>query len=297
MTRGARWGLGAALLVVAAFVGAVACSATVRATVYSAINRDNGAIAPFEIADGLYYVGSSDIAVYALATRDGIVLIDSGYAATARRVPDNLRALGLDPANVRILLNTHAHVDHAAGLAYLKSVTHAQLYASPLDAPQLESGGRGDFFLGDGMAFPRVSVDRVLQDGDVVRLGEREITAHFTPGHTKGCTSWTFPLQVDGREVQALVICSLGILRYRLVDNEKYPNIAADFQRSFATLHSLRCELFLGAHGHFFDLEHKRERAGAPPNPFVDPEGCRAYLDRQEALFQRALARQQGKAS
>src|SRR5262249_10949919 len=162
------------------------------------------------MAPGLYYVGSSDIAVFALNTSDGIILIDAGYESTGARVPDNLRAVGLDPANVRILLNTHSHVDHASGLAALEQLTGGQLYASPLDAPGLESGGRGDFFLGDWMTFPPVHVDHVLHDGEQVRRGERVLTAHFTPGHTKGCTSWTFPIEVDGREVQALVICSTG---------------------------------------------------------------------------------------
>ena len=289
--------LGAALVVVAALLGAVGCSTSVRTNLYSTLQQDNNDIAPFEIADGLYYVGSSDIAVFALRTRDGVVLIDSGYEFTAQRVPRNLERVGLNINDVRIVLNTHAHMDHAAGLAFLKEASGAQLYASPLDAAQLEAGGRGDFFLGDWMGFAPVEVDHELQDGEVVRLGERELTAHFTPGHTKGCTSWSFPIEVDGREVQALVICSMGILYFDLTDNPKYPAIAADFQRSFDTLRGLRCDLFLGAHGNFFDMRRKREHLGQTPNPFIDPDGCRAYIDRQEAIFQRALARQQGRPS
>jgi metallo-beta-lactamase class B len=291
----AKLALRLGFLAIAGFLALVACSPLMRANVYSTLLQDNNPVAPIEIAPGLYDVGSSDIAVFALTTSAGIILIDAGYESTAARVPANLRALGLDPANVRIMLNTHAHVDHAAGLAALKRLTGAELFASPLDAPLLQSGGQGDFFLGDWMTFPPVHVDHVLRDGQVVRLGERALTAHFTPGHTKGCTSWSFPIEVDGREVQALIICSLGTLQYRLVDNPRYPNIVADFEHSYAVLHQLPCELFLGAHGKFFDLARKRRAlaAGVRPNPFVDPAGCRAFIDRSEAEFHATLARQQ----
>ena len=293
MGRGVGILLAAFLIAVGSFLALAGFSPSFRAKAYSALQRDNRPITPFEIAPGLYYVGSSDIAVFALTTRDGIILIDAGYEATARRVPDNLRALGLDPANVRILLNTHAHVDHAAGLASLKQLTHAQLYASPLDAPMLESGGRDDFFLRDWMTYPPVEVDRELRNGETVTLGSVTLTAHFTPGHTKGCTSWTFPLEIDGREQQVLVFCSLGVLRYRLVNNRRYPNIASDFETTFATLRALPCDVPLGAHGHFFDLTRKRQHVGEHPNVFIDPAGCRAYIDQQEQLFQRRLTRQQ----
>lgn len=289
---GVRFALSAVLLLTLVFFGAEACSPTLRANTYSTMLQDNRPIPPFEIADGVYYVGSSDIAVFALKTRDGVILIDSGYESTARQVERNLRSVGIEPADIRIMLNTHAHVDHAAGLAYIKSLSHAQLYASPLDAPMLESGGRGDFFLGDWMTYPPVHVDHVLHDGEAVTLGERTLTAHFTPGHTKGTTSWTFPIEIDGAAHDALLFGSSGILRYRLVNNPRYPNIVSDFRASFDTLRALPCDVPLGAHGHFFDLAYKRLRVDAQPNPFIDPAGCRAYIDGQQALFERALARQ-----
>jgi metallo-beta-lactamase class B len=285
-----------ALALVIAFLGAVGCSPTMRANLYSTALQDNQPIAPFAIAPDLYYVGSSDIAVFVLRTRDGLILIDSGYESTARRVPANMRALGLDPAEVRVLLSTHAHVDHAAGLAALKRLTRAELYAGARDVALLESGGRGDFFLGDWMRYPPVTVDHAVHDGDVVRLGERTITAHATPGHTKGCTSWSFSIVVDGREVQALVLCSLGTLRYPLVGNENYPEIASDFEHTYALLRTLPCELFLGAHGKFFDLEAKRRRMrDGAANPFLDSAGCRAYIEDSERSFRAELARQQGR--
>lgn len=284
-----------AWVLVAALVAAVLVlllSPSARVNLYSIFMRDNRPVAPFEIAPGLYYVGASDVSVFALTSSDGIILIDAGYEGTAARVPENLRALDLDPARVRILLNTHAHMDHAAGFAELKSLTGAQLYASPRDAALLESGGRGDFFLGDWMTYPPVSVEHRLYDGEVVRLGERALTAHFTPGHTKGCTSWSFPLEVDGHERQALVLCSLSTLRYRLVDNPEYPEIAADYLHTYDVLRGLPCEVFLGAHGSWFDLRRKmQELARRPsPNPFVDPAGCRTFIDDNERKFHALLA-------
>ncbi|HVY85069.1 MAG TPA: subclass B3 metallo-beta-lactamase [Caulobacterales bacterium] len=285
-----------ALAVIVAALAALALSPALREDAWSLALRDNAPVAPFQIAPGLDYVGSSDIGVYALTTRDGIILIDAGYESTAARIPANLRALGLDPANVRIILNTHAHFDHAAGIAAMQRLTGAQVYASPGDAPELRCGGRGNFFLGDWMTFPLVRVDHVLHDGEQVRLGERVLTAHFTPGHTKGCTSWTFPIVVDGQERQALIICSLSTLRYRLVDNRDYPNIAADYEHTYSVLHHLPCEVFLGAHAKWFDMDRKRRAlaAGRSPNPFVDPIGCRTHIDTREAAFFRELERQGG---
>jgi metallo-beta-lactamase class B len=263
---------------------------------FSTIRRDNAPMEPFAIAPHFYYVGASDIAVFAIETSDGLILIDAGYAATAPMVLANVRTLNLDPKSVRILLNTHAHADHAGGLAALKVGMGAKLYASPHDADLLESGGRGDFFWGNWVRFPPVQVDHRLQDGEEVKLGSTTLTAHFTPGHTRGCTSWSFPLEFDGHRVQALEICSLSTLVYRLVRNKQYPDIAADFLRSFAVLRGLKCELFLLPHGKGFDLKEKRQRqrAGAAENPFIDPAGCRTYVDESETSFRSKLKAQGG---
>lgn len=276
-------------------VGALAaCAPSFAARAYSTALQDNRRFEPFEMAPGLYYVGSSNIAVYALTTSEGIILIDGGYTETAQQVLANFQTLGLDPQDVRVLLNTHAHMDHAAGLAELKRVTGARLFASPASADELERGGRDDFFLGDLMAYEAMQVDRRLRDGEVVTLGERSLTAHFTPGHTRGCTTWTFPIEVDGAPRQALINCSLSTLRYRLVNNAAYPEIAADYQRTYAIMRGLPCEFFLGAHGSYYDLARKRraQRAGASANPFLDPEGCADFVDRQERRFRAELARQ-----
>jgi metallo-beta-lactamase class B len=275
-----------------------ACTSDMRAQVYSAVLQDNGPRKPFAIAPGLFYVGSSDIAVYAIDTGGGLIVINSGYQSTARQVITNLRILGYAPHQVKILLNTHAHMDHAAGMARLKQQTGARLLAHPDSASLLEAGGRGDFFLGDWMTFPRVRVDEPLHDGKQVTLGNMTLTAHFTPGHTKGCTSWSFPIVVDGRERQALIVCSLATLLYQLVGKKQaYTGIDKDFEASFKKLRSLKCDLFLSDHANFFNLETKRTalEAGAATNPFLDSSGCAAFLDERKREFRDKVRRQGGK--
>jgi metallo-beta-lactamase class B len=255
---------------------------------------DNDPVAPFRIADGLYYVGASDIASYLISTDQGLILIDGGYAATAPQILANLKTLGFEPKQVKILLNTHGHLDHAGGLAALKAATGATLYASAEDGALMARGGKGDFFLRDTAAYPPVKPDKTIGDGETVTLAGVTLTAHLTPGHTKGCTTWTFPVKVDGVTRQALVLCSLTVLPgYRLVDNPDYPGIAKDYAASHATWARLPCEVFLASHRQFYRGAEKRAamRPGAP-NPFVDPEGCRSFFVGAKARYDAELKRQ-----
>ena len=248
--------------------------------------------APFRIADDLYYVGMSDVTSYLIVTKDGYILIDGGFASSAPQILDHIRTLGFDPKKVKFLLNSHAHYDHAGGLAAVKAATGAVMVASAADAAVLEAGGTNDFALKNG-AFPPVKVDRIVADGESVMLGGVSITAHVTAGHTKGCTTWTLPVTIDGARENALFLCSLSVLpAYRLIGNPAYPNQAADFENSFATLKGLKCDVFLASHGNFFDMKEKlaKLQAGAKPNPFIDPEGCRAFFAKAEAVFDRRLA-------
>jgi metallo-beta-lactamase class B len=263
---------------------------------YSVLQQDNGARPPIEIARGVYFIGAADVASYAIDTGEGLIVIDAGYEDTAPQVLANLRALGFDPRDVRLLLNTHAHFDHAGGLAQLQRATGAPLLASPLDAAQLRRGGAGDFYLRDFWRYPPAAVARELADGEAVTLGAVTLTAHFTPGHTKGCTSWSFPVTLsDGRAAQALIICSLSTLTFDLVDNPDYPGIAADYRRTYALLDRLPCEMFLGAHGRWFDLEAKRARAARGEHDvFHDPGGCQEFIAESRQAFEAELARQGG---
>jgi len=256
----------------------------------------NQPVEPFRIFGPVYYVGASDVTAFAFATPEGLILLDGGFPETASQIRKNLETLGFSIDQVKILLNSHAHVDHAGGLAELKRASGARLVASEGDAPLLEAGGRGDFAWGDELPYPPVSVDRRVRDGDSVTLGGLTLTAHVTAGHTKGCTTWTAKLEAGGVVRDAVFVGSTSVAdpeRYRLADNPDYPTIAADYEATFARLRSLPCDLFLASHGSFFDLagKSKRLRMGlGMTNPFVDPEGYRDYVDRSERRFRELLA-------
>jgi len=251
-------------------------------------------IEPFRIAGDIYYVGAKDLTSYLIVTPKGDILLDVGVQENAAMVQANIRKLGFDPRQIKYILNSHAHLDHAGGVTAMKRFTHAQFIASARDKPVLESGGRADFHFGPRPQFPPVKVDQVIGDGGKVALGGVTMTAHLTPGHTKGCTTWTMPVQVDGQTRQALFLCSLSILTgYKLTGDPKYPEMGADYAHSYAVLHTLPCDVFLGAHGQFYGLLAKRQAMLAhpgAPNPFIDPAGCKAFIDRNEAAFRKKLA-------
>lgn len=258
----------------------------------------NQPVPPFRIFGPLHYVGAADIAAYAIQTSAGLIVLDGGFPETAPQIVANLKTLGFGIEQVKILLNSHAHFDHAGGLAELKAKSGAQLVAHELDAPALASGGKGDFAWGDASTFSPVPVDRKITHDDTVTLGGVTLTAIHTPGHTKGCTSWTATFEHEGKRLTAIFVGSASVPdpeAYRLADNPAYPTIAEDYPRTFDRLKNLSPppDLFLGAHGVFFDLEAKRARLakGEPASEvFTDSAGYRAYLERSEAAFLQHLA-------
>jgi metallo-beta-lactamase class B len=253
------------------------------------LTPDNQPADPFKIADNLYYVGSSDIASYLITTLDGHLLIDGGYPETAALIRANVGKLGFEMRDIKILLNTQAHFDHAGGFAELKRLTGARMMASEQDARILESGGHGDFYFGDSALFPAVTVDRRLTNGDQVRLGSTVLTAHLTPGHTKGCTTWTWDARDRGRPYHVVVLCGLTILEGTNVNGmATYPEIKRDYQRTYEILKALPCDIFLGAHASYYGgMKKAAEMRSHPdgPNPFIDSDGYRAYVDGAEKRF------------
>lgn len=246
----------------------------------SAARSWNEPVQPFRIVGNVYYIGASDVTSYLIVTSAGLIVIDGGFVETAPQILTNIRTLGFDPKRIRLLLNSHAHYDHAGGLARLKEVTGAHLVAGLGDSALLAAGGRGDFAFGDRFLFPPVTVDRTVTSGDTVRLGDTYLVAVATPGHTKGCTTWVMPVNEDGHWLQAVFICSLTVGDYTLRGNPAYPRIADDFRSSIARLRMLRCDVFLAPHGSIFDLNGKMaRRSDAETSPFIDPNGCRQYLD------------------
>jgi metallo-beta-lactamase class B len=279
--------------------GAVALAAAAFSLSARALPHDNDPIPPFKIGENLYYVGASDITSFLFVSKAGMILLDGGYDTTAPQILANIRTLGFDPRQVKLLISTHAHLDHAGGFAQLKRETGAPLLASQLDGALMARGGKGDFGLGDMAPYPPVTPDRTVVDGQKVSLGGWTLTAHLTPGHTRGCTTWTFPVTVAGMVRQGLVLCSNSVLSmYRLAGKESYPGIAADYETSYATWRRLPCEVFLGSHGIFFNMQQKRAAlAAGEADAFVDPAGCKAWFDRGYAAFHSELAKQQAAAN
>lgn len=249
---------------------------------------------PFRIAGNLYYVGASDTASFLLTGPQGHVLIDGGYPGTPPLIMASIARLGFDIHDVKVLLNSHAHLDHAGGLAALQQASGAQLWISEPDADIVASGGAGAQLLGPFslvsylpiFRYPVPRVDHRFKDGAIVRLGTVELTAHVTAGHTPGCTSWSFPVSDRGRELLAVDIC--GLDAPPALSLGTYPEIRADFERSFQTLRSLPADIFLTAHAREFGRYRKfleSQRAADPAAPFIDREGYCRYIDEHEASF------------
>jgi metallo-beta-lactamase class B len=223
--------------------------------------------------------------------------LDSGFDETVPLIAKNMKQLGFKIEDVKILINSHAHFDHAGGFAELKRLTGAKLMISAGDAKLIETGGKSDFQWGDNPSFhfKPASVDRVLNDNDLIELGGVTMTARITPGHTKGCTTWTMQVQEAGRPLEVVFIGSTTVPGSKLVNNPNYPNIAADYAHTFALLRSFKCDVFLGPHGSFFSLDEKwtRLERGRKQNPFIDPEGYRQFIDRTEAAYLKQLKAEQ----
>ncbi len=257
---------------------------------------------PFQIADNLYYVGSRDLAAYLVVTPAGNILINSNVTSSPPQIRHSVEQLGLRWRDIRILLISHAHVDHAGGSAAILKQTGARYEVMEGDADVVESGGGTDFAFGHAgksMQFPPAHVDHVLHDGEQVSLGGITLTAHRTPGHTKGCTTWTMRAHLPGEPANRLrnvvIVGSWSVLQsYRLTATytrpASYPEIATDFARTFAALQQLPCDVFLGAHGQYFDMLAKLKRLPAEGDAvWVDPEGYQRAIAAAERSYRERL--------
>lgn len=251
---------------------------------------------PHRVIDNIYYVGSKGLASYLVTTPQGHILINSSLEASVPLIRDSVEKLGFRFNDIKILLISHAHWDHCAGSAAIKELTGATYMVMDADAPEIEAGGKGNFQYGDSpnSRYPPVKVDRVLRDGDQVKLGDTVLVAHLTPGHTKGTTTWTTQAREGGKTYNVVIIGSPNVnAGYKLVDNALYPQIAADYERMFAVLKSLPGEVFLGAHGNYYGMEEKfTRRTAGGANPFIDPEGYKRYVAEKEQAFRSELQKQ-----
>jgi metallo-beta-lactamase class B len=250
---------------------------------------------PFRIVGNIYYVGASEISSFLITSPRGHILLDGGFVETAPMIRDNIRKLGFRIEDVKYLLNSHAHFDHAGGLAQLKQWTGAQFVASREDGALLVRGGRGDFAWDDKLTFPSLTPDRIVAQGDAVSVGGTTMIAHLPPGHTKGCTTWTTEAGENGHRYHVVFLCSTSVPGYKLVNNANYPNIVEDYRRTFAYLKTLPCEVFLAPHGSIFHLQGKlvTMRTDAKHNPFISPGEYRAFLDDSQGDFEAELKKQQ----
>jgi len=257
----------------------------------------NQPVEPFRIIGNIYYVGASDITSYLITSPRGHILLDGGFVETAPMIRDNIRKLGFKVEDVKYLLSSHAHFDHAAGLAQLKQWTGAQFVASRDDGAQISRGGHNDPMWGDKYTFPPTNPDRTIADRETVTIGDTIMTAHLTPGHTKGCTTWTSDVEENGQRHHVVFLCSVSAPGYKLVNNATYPNIVEDYRTTFTYLKTLSADVFLGAHGGFFSLKEKRASQKADPthNPFVDPKEFQEFVSGSERDFEGKLKEQQGK--
>lgn len=267
------------------------CPTTTNAQADEESRSWNQPVKPFRLIGNIYYVGASDVTSFLIVTPQGHILLDSGFVETVPQIKQNVVQLGFRLEDVKILINSHAHYDHAGGLAQLKQLTGAKLIVSEPDAALLAAGGKGDFAFGDRFPYPPVKADRLLHDSDEVELGGVKLVAHLTPGHTKGSTTWTMKVQEGAKEYNVVFAGSTSAPGYKLVENAKYPTIAEDYARTFRLLKTLPCDVFLAPHGMFFSLKEKSKllAEGKEPNPFIDPNGYKTYLEESEAEFKRKL--------
>jgi metallo-beta-lactamase class B len=293
-----------------AILAATAANAVLPTQARADLNPDwTTPLPPFRIAGNLYYVGSRDLASYLITAPQGHILINSNLASSPPQIRASIEKLGFHFKDVKTLLISHAHYDHCAGSAQILRETGAKYAVMDADIPAIESGGKRDIQFGTESAtpFPSAKVDRPLHDGEQLTAGGTVLTAHKTAGHTKGCTTWTLTIPEQGHTWNAVIVGSPSILPgYNLIDDKKYPQMAADYTRQFQTLKSLPCDLFLGAHGVFFDLLLKYDRLQAvkargpvspTSNPFRDSAGYQNFVaDRQQA-FKTELAKQKAQAS
>jgi metallo-beta-lactamase class B len=251
---------------------------------------------PHHIIGNIYYVGSKGLSSYLITTPEGNILINSSLESSVPLIRDAVEKLGFRFSDVKILLISHAHFDHNAGSARVKELTGAKYMVMDGDVADVEAGGKGNFHYGQSpdTFYKPTSVDRVLHDGDEVKLGDAVLVAHLTPGHTKGCTTWTTKVTEGGKTYNVVVVGSPNVNPgYKLVDNPLYPQIAQDYERTFRVLKSLPCDVFLGAHGSYYDMEAKFARLKEnKANPFIDPQGYQEYVAEREQAFRAELRRQ-----
>jgi metallo-beta-lactamase class B len=277
-----------------ALLFAIAVPVASRAQANDLRTTMNQPVEPFHIIGNIYFVGASDIGSYLIVTPAGDMLLDGGFVETAPMIEANIQKLGFKLSDVKYILSSHEHLDHAGGIAELQRATGAKFVALEQEVPGLI----------EGKSFPATKPDLVIHDGDTVKIGAAVMTAHLTPGHTRGCTTWSTVVQDGGRSYHVVFVGSATVLpNYKLIDKPgapaTYPGIAQDYEKTIRVLRSLPCDVFLASHGSFYDMLDKRGVMEKKPaqNPFIDPWGYQAYILRAEASIQKEVAAERDPAA
>ena len=249
-------------------------------------------VEPYKVIGNIYYVGAVNISSHIIVTPEGLILLDTGTQEMLPGIRTNLKKLGYTLQDIKVILSSHAHWDHVEGHAAMKELSGAKVMAVGEDAAALSSGI--DNSAAGAAGWNPVEVDRVLKDGDTVTLGGVTMQAHLTPGHTKGCTAWTTTVEEDGESYSVLFVGGTGInvsLGVKLLNDKRHPSIVEDYARTFRVLKSLEVDVFLAQHPSMYGMAEKLERlkAGANPNPFIDPEGYEQFLEQEEGAYLKQL--------
>ena len=248
---------------------------------------------PFKMIGNVYYVGTDGLASYLITSPQGHILVDTVMPESTAQIKASIEKLGFKIGDIKYLLNTHAHIDHTGGLAEMKQASGAQLVAGEADKPLLEGGYYPGAQEETALAFPPVKVDRTVREGDTVTSGDVTLTAHETPGHSPGCTSWTLTVKDGDASRSVMIFCSATVALNRLVPNPTYPGIVDDYRKTFARAKEMKPDVLLAPHPEMYNMPEKRAKiADGAPNPFVSPGEFNAYAAKLEKAFEDSLAKQ-----
>ena len=248
---------------------------------------------PFTVIGNIHYVGTNGLAVYLITTPQGHILIDTAMPEATPQIKSSIAKLGFKVADIKYLINTHAHIDHTGGLAELKHDSGAQLLAGAADKPLLEGGYYPGQETAQELKFPPVKVDRAIMDGNTVTVGDVTLTAHATPGHSPGCTSWTMNVK-DGNETRSVIFfCSATVALNRLVGSPTHQGIVDDYRKTYAWARTVHFDVLLAPHPEMYGMQEKRAKiTSGAPNPFVNPGEFNTYVASLEKAFDESLAKQ-----
>jgi metallo-beta-lactamase class B len=252
-------------------------------------------VPPRHLFANLHYVGAIGVSSFLITTPEGHILLDTGFEDTVPLIQRSVEQLGFKLSDIKIIISSHAHIDHVGGHALMKKLTGARVLASAGDARALESGGHDDYIQWpkDSIVYAPVKVDRIVADGERVTLGGSTLTAHLTPGHTRGATTWTMDVREAGQVRHVVFFSSASInAGTRLVNNPLFPDFVEQYEATFAKLKALPCDIFFAPHGDQFGMTGKFARLdrGETGNPFVDPAGWTRLITAAERVYRAQLS-------